>query len=160
MGRSGKFGGKLRSPALPSSALPSSVRPSLGCALVVEDDPLLALALEQALMDGGAEQVAVCASVAAAMAQLETMRPDILILDVTLADRDDGWTLAELVTTLSPRPPAIVFSTGSPERIPEKIAALGAVMGKPYDPAALVAVLRAQVRKPGLLERLRGALAG
>ncbi len=121
---------------------------------------MLALALEQALLDGGAERVAVCASVSEAMAELEALPPDILILDVNLADRDDGWTLAELVTSLSPRPPAIVFSTGSPERIPEKIAALGAVMSKPYDPAALVAVLRTQTRKPGLLQRLREALAG
>ena len=139
---------------------PSADKTSLGFALIVEDDPLLSLALEHALLDGGAKRVAVCASVSAAMAELEAMRPDILILDVNLADRDDGWTLAELVTSLSPRPPAIVFSTGSPERIPEKIAALGAVMGKPYDPAALVAVLRAQHRKPGLLQRLRDALAG
>lgn len=132
----------------------------MGFALIVEDDPLLALALEQALIDGGAERVAVCASVAEAMVELEAVPPDILVLDVNLADRDDGWTLAELVTSLSPRPPVIVFSTGSPERIPEKIAALGAVMGKPYDPAALVAVLRTQTRKPGLLQRLREALAG
>ena len=152
MGRNESSAGKVQPGA--------SDRASLGIALIVEDDPLLALALEQALLDGGAERVEVCASVAAAMAALEAMRPDIMVLDVNLADRDDGWALAELVTSLSPRPPAIVFSTGSPERIPQKIAALGAVMGKPYDPAMLVSVLRSQNRKPGLLQRLREALAG
>ncbi len=146
-------------PEEPAGKRPPPAQSSLGFALVVEDDPLLALGLEQALLDGGAERVAVCASVVAAMAELEALRPDILILDVNLADRDDGWTLAELVVSLNPRPPAIVFSTGSPERIPEKVAALGAVMAKPYDPAALVAVLRAQVHKPGLLQRLREALS-
>jgi DNA-binding response OmpR family regulator len=155
MGRRGTSGGEP-----PASSPTSFDRPSLGFALIVEDDALLSLALEQALRDGGAERVVACASITAAMAELEATPPDILILDVNLADRDDGWTLAELVTSLSPRPPAIVFSTGSPERIPEKIAALGAVMSKPYDPAALVAVLRAQTRKPGLLQRLREALAG
>ena len=34
------------------------------------------------------------------MAELEQARPDALILDVHLADRDDGWALAEVVAML------------------------------------------------------------
>lgn len=134
-------------------------RKSLGRALIVEDDAVLAMNLEDALVEGGAERVVVCAAVAAAMEELDRLKPDILILDVNLADRDDGWAMAELVTELSPRPPAIIFSTGTPERIPENVAQLGAVMSKPYDPQALIAVLRQHRRKPGLLRRLREALA-
>jgi DNA-binding response OmpR family regulator len=134
-------------------------RQSLGRALVVEDDVLLAMALEDALRAGGAEKVVVCNSVAAAMAELERLKPDILVLDVQLADRADGWAIAELVHELSPRPPAIVFSTGAPERIPEKVAELGAVLAKPYNPDELIAVLAEHRRKPGLLDRLREALA-
>ena len=141
-------------------AKPARAKPSLGRALIVEDDRLLAMALEDALRDGGAEEVVVCDSVAAAMAELERMRPDILVLDVKLADRDDGWTMAELVTELSPRPPAIIFSTGAPERIPKQIAELGAVMPKPYDPQRLIEVLAQHRRKPGLIDRLREAFAG
>jgi DNA-binding response OmpR family regulator len=133
-------------------------RQSLGRALIVEDDALLAMSLEDALLAGGAEEVVVCPGVAAAMAELERLKPDILILDVHLADRDDGWAMAELVTELGPRPPAIIFSTGAPERIPESVAQLGAVMSKPYDPQALIAVLQQHRRKPGLLRRLREAL--
>ena len=139
---------------------PRKTSPSLGRALIVEDDALLAMNLEEALMRGGAEEVVVCNSVAAAMEELARLKPDILILDVQLADRDDGWAMAELVTTLSPRPPVIIFSTGAPERIPEHVAQLGAVLAKPYDPAALIAVLGDLRRKPGLLTRLREALAG
>ena len=134
-------------------------KPRLGRVLVVEDDALLAMELEDALNDGGAEHVAVCDSVAAAMAELERMRPDVLILDVHLADRDDGWAMAELVTQLSPKPPVIVFSTATPETIPEEIAKLGAVMGKPYRTETLIATLQKHRRKPGLLARLRDALA-
>jgi DNA-binding response OmpR family regulator len=143
-------------------AQPTSKRrrtPSLGRALVVEDDAILAMALEDALRAGGAEKIVVCDSVAAAMAELETLKPDILVLDVQLADRSDGWAIAELVTELSPRPPAIVFSTGAPERIPAKVAELGAILAKPYDPDMLIAVLAEHRRKPGLLGRLREALA-
>ena len=143
-----------------AEATPRRRKPrSLGRALIVEDDALLAMALEDALRAGGAEKVVVCNSVATAMAELEKLKPDILVLDVQLADRGDGWALAELVHELSPRPPAIVFSTGAPERIPEKVAELGAVLAKPYDPDALIAVLAEHRRKPGLLDRLRGALA-
>ncbi len=140
--------------------VPGRIARSLGRALIVEDDPLLAMSLEDALLAGGAEAVVVCDTVTAAMAELERLKPDILILDVHLADRDDGWAMAELVTELSPRPPAIIFSTGAPERIPEKVSQLGAVLAKPYDPAALIALLADVRHKPGLLGRLREALAG
>lgn len=133
-------------------------KPTLGCALIVEDDALLAMELEDALTDGGASRVVVCHSVAAAMAELENLQPDILILDVHLADRDDGWAIAELVTEMSPDPPVIIFATGTPELIPDRIARLGAVIGKPYRPEALVATLGEHRRRPGLLARLRDAL--
>lgn len=142
------------------SKSPGRKSPSLGRALIVEDDPLLAMNLEDALLSGGAEAVVVCDTVAGAMTELEKLKPDILILDVQLADRDDGWAMAELVHELNPRPPAIIFSTGAPEKIPENVAQLGAVLAKPYDPAALIAVLIDLRRKPGLLGRLREALAG
>jgi DNA-binding response OmpR family regulator len=145
---------------MPNSRRVGDKRPSLGRALIVEDDALLAMSLEDALAEGGAEEVVVCNSVSAAMAELDRLKPDILILDVQLADRDDGWAMAELVTELSPRPPAIIFSTGAPERIPGHVAQLGAVMSKPYDPEALIAVLKEHLRKPGLLQRLREALSG
>ena len=93
-------------------------QPSLGRALIVEDDPLLAMNLEEALMKGGAQAVVVCDTVAAAMAELERLKPDILILDVQLADRDDGWAMAELVTTLSPPPPRSSFQPVPPNESP------------------------------------------
>jgi DNA-binding response OmpR family regulator len=122
---------------------------------VVEDDPILGVALEGALLDGGAEQVVICSSIAATMAELEEARPDAIILDVHLTDRDDGWALAELVDLLGTKRPQIIFSTGAPQDIPPEIADMGAVFEKPYDPAELVAAL-AEGRKPGLLARLRG----
>src|SRR5688572_21123524 len=77
----------------------------LGSALVVEDDAILAMSLEQTLLEAGVAEVAIAGSVAEAMAVLETLKPAVLVLDVHLADRDDGWAIAELVIQLSPRPP-------------------------------------------------------
>jgi CheY-like chemotaxis protein len=128
---------------------------SLGRILVVEDDALLCLAMETALLDGGASTVECCATTEAALAALEHGRPDVVVLDVHLADRDDGWAIAELVTQLGPRPPRIVFSTASPDAIPPEIAGLGTVIEKPYSPEDLVSA----VREVGLFGRLRGESA-
>lgn len=130
----------------------------IGHVLVVEDDPLLAMALEDALREGGAARVTTCPTVACSMDVLEREQPDTIILDVHLADAEDGWALAELLPQLGLRKVQVLFSTGSPEMIPEEIAALGSIFKKPYDPAKLVEAICAPV-KPGLFARLRGALS-
>jgi len=94
----------------------------------------------------------------ATIAALEAgFTPTAMILDVHLADRDDGWALAELAGLLGPRRPQIVFSTGSPGDIPEAVAALGPVFVKPYDAAELVKALAGEPPR-GLLARLRRPL--
>ena len=130
----------------------------LGTVLLVEDDALIALAIEQALLDGGATAVTLCTTTAEALAALRESRPDGLVLDVHLADRDDGWAVAELVNSVGPNPPRIVFSTGAPQDIPPEIAELGPVLAKPYDHSELIEALKQQPR-PGLLGRLKKALA-
>jgi CheY-like chemotaxis protein len=136
----------------------SKAQAALGSVVLVEDDALIALAIEQSLLDAGASTVTICTTTAEALAALRDSRPDGLVLDVHLADRDDGWALAELVNSVGPNPPRIVFSTGAPQDIPPEIAELGPVLAKPYDPAELVAAL-SQPPRPGLLGRLRRALA-
>lgn len=127
---------------------------TLGHVLVVEDDVVLALAMEAALMDAGAKRVEICHTTEAALEALRRAKPDVLVLDVHLADRDDGWALAELVDGVGPKPPRIVFSTGAPDRIPTEIAELGPVLKKPYAPVDLVRAVQAP-RRRGLLARLR-----
>jgi DNA-binding response OmpR family regulator len=131
-------------------------RPPLGRVLVVEDDPVLALALEDALVTGGASDVAICPSMESTMAELEKAPADAIIIDVHLADRDDGWALAELVEMLGTRPPRIVFSTGAPQDIPEEVAEMGPVFEKPYDISELVAALSDDRR--GIFAKLRNAI--
>ena len=139
-------------------AAKATKKPALGSILVVEDDGLIAMAIEQALLDAGAIAVRLCSSTDEALAALRDDKPDGLVLDVHLADRDDGWALAELVNSVGPNPPRIVFSTGAPQDIPPEIAELGPVLEKPYDPAELIAALQ-QPPREGLIRRLRNALA-
>ena len=130
-------------------------RARLGRVLVVEDDPIVALAIEVALLDVGASEVVICPSIACTMDALEQGSAAAIVLDVHLADRDDGWALAELAELLGPRPPYIVFATGAPQDIPEEIAELGPVFEKPYDPAQLAETVANGVRR-GLFARLLG----
>ncbi len=125
--------------------------------LIVEDDAILALTIEMALRDAGIDDIEICSTTEMALVALRTYRPDAIVLDVHLADRDDGWTIAELVRSLGPNSPRIVFSTGAPRDIPEDIAELGCVLEKPYDPQTLVDVLR-EPRRRGIISRLRSAL--
>ena len=118
---------------------------------------MLGLTIENALLDAGVKQVALSTSTEEAMEHLRDERPDAIVLDVHLADRDDGWAIAELVRTLGPDSPRIIFSTGAPQDIPEDIAALGCVLEKPYDAAILVDLLR-EPEKKGLISRLRDVL--
>lgn len=127
-------------------------KPNLGRVLVVEDDAVLALAIEAALRDAGVAEVVICPSLARTMEALEQGPADAIVLDVHLADRDDGWALAELASLLGPKPPRIVFSTGAPEDIPPEIAEMGPVFEKPYDPAQLAEVLVGDTRR-GLFAR-------
>jgi DNA-binding response OmpR family regulator len=135
-----------------------AIEASLGRVLLVEDEALLALELEDALLDGGASEVLRCASIADTMRELDGNPPDVVILDVHLADGDQGWALAELIDQLGARRPQIVFATGTPDDIPPNIAEMGLVFAKPYDPAKLVASIRdngSAKRASGLLGRLR-----
>ena len=130
-------------------------RARLGRILVVEDDPIVAMALEAALTDAGAAEVIVCPSISCTMDVLEQGPVAAIVLDVHLADRSDGWALAELADLLGPKPPYIVFATGAPEDIPPEIAEMGPVFEKPYDPAQLAEVLASGVKR-GLFARLLG----
>ena len=133
-----------------STVLPAHV-------LVVEDDAIIGLTIEQSLLDAGVGKVEICPTTEEALAALRRKQPDAIVLDVHLADRDDGWAIAELVRTLGPDSPRIIFSTGMPRDIPADVAELGCVLEKPYEPEVLVHVLRQPARK-GIISRLRGAL--
>ena len=132
----------------------TSAPAKVGQVLVVEDDALLALDIQEALCDADATDVHICSTAREALQLLRNERFDAIVLDVHLADSDDGWAIAELLSSIGPKPPRIVFSTGAPGDIPEDIAALGTVLEKPYDPEALLAAVATPMKK-GLLSRLR-----
>jgi|GEM_PF-304895 CheY-like chemotaxis protein len=119
----------------------------LGSVLIVEDDVFQSDLLSSTLLDGGASEVRCCATATEALAELTGYSPGVIILDVRLADGDDGWQMAELAQQIFTRMPLVVFATGSPERIPAKIAEMGILAVKPYDAVELVEIIRSRVRR-------------
>lgn len=100
-------------------------------ALIVEDDALIAMATEEVVREEGFDPIKVCSTAKAAVECLVSLAPQLLVLDAGLADRDDGWSIAELAReTISPHP-TILFVTGSPDAIPPEIAKLGIILAKP-----------------------------
>lgn len=130
--------------------------PRLGAALVIEDDPIIAMTVADTLRDGGAHPVETFATTEEALIALERLLPSIVVLDVHLADREDGWAFAELLPLMGPPRPQVIFATGSPQDIPPQIAALGTVLAKPFSPADLLRAVDPP-HSEGLLSRLRGA---
>ncbi len=153
------MGTRVKAKEHPKAGKRAARRAPLARVLLVEDDPVLAMTLEDAFLRGGeTREVVICPTMQATMEELERgPRPDAIVIDVHLADRDDGWAIAELVAMLGPNPPRIAFSTGSPQDIPPAIAAMGPVFEKPYDPQALVDGLsagRSTGRARGLFARM------
>ena len=118
-----------------------------GTVLLVEDDAILAFSLAEAFIDAGAADVRTCARADEGVAAMADRLPDLLVLDCTLTDSDDGWGLAEIASHLFNPTPQIIFSTGSPDRIPPHLARLGKVIAKPCDPRVLAEEGMAMIAK-------------
>lgn len=96
--------------------------------LIVEDEPLIAMMLEDFLVELGHKVVASCESVAEAMGHVEAGRFDVAIIDVSLAD-GKVWPVADrLVATGKP----FVLATGGHLEPPPPEHADVPLLAKPY----------------------------
>lgn len=115
-------------------------------ALVVEDDADIATVV-RTLLEAGGFRVVTAGTAARALLDVKSFRPDLLIVDLGLPDRD-GQELIEGVRRFS-SVPIIVLSARSAEA--QKIAALdlGAddYVTKPFDAGELLARARAALRR-------------
>jgi CheY-like chemotaxis protein len=105
--------------------------------LIVEDEALVAMLVEDALLDAGAEVIGPVATVAEAMALLEASAPDAAVLDLNLA----GETSTPVADVLAARGVPFVVATGyGAEGLPAGHATVP-VLAKPYDPDELTGTL-------------------
>ena len=105
--------------------------------LVVEDEALVAMLVEDALLDAGAEVVGPVATVMEALALLRGQLPEAAVLDLNLA----GETSTPVADELARLGVPFVVATGyGADGLPPGHANVP-VLAKPYDPADLTAAL-------------------
>ena len=117
--------------------------------LVVEDEALVAMLVEDALLDAGFDVLGPAATVEEALAILEQETPDGVVLDLNLA----GQTSAPVADWLAARGIPYVIATGYGATGLPPGHEDATVLAKPYDPSDLTCVLDRICR----LERIEGA---
>ena len=105
----------------------------LGKVLVVDDEPEVRLVLIEFLSSRGYDVTAASGG-AEAVAIVETMKPDLVLLDVAMPDMDGLETLKRIVA-IEPALAVIMVTANADIGITSKLLALGAVdyVPKPFD---------------------------
>ena len=119
-----------------SDSLPDDV-------LIVEDDPIIALDLEDTLLGLGIKTVRIAGNVAKAIEMIADRAPDFALLDVGLI-REKSFAIAERLDALN-IPFVFVTGYGPDVRLPPAFANKPRLL-KPFSAEALEALLR---RRPG-----------
>ena len=105
--------------------------------LVVEDEALVAMLVEDALLDAGFEVLGPARSVAEAMALLAAERPSAAVLDLNLG----GETSLRVADELAARGIPFIVATGYGAAGLPPSHGKAPVLAKPYDPADLTAAV-------------------
>lgn len=114
--------------------------------LVVEDEGLIAISIEDALIEAGFDVCAITATEVGAIEAGVSTRPEFAVVDVKLAP-GDGRKVAQVLSTDC----GVIVVMASSEN-PATLHGLGAWLAvtKPFDPRAIpVALLMAQARARG-----------
>ncbi len=118
--------------------------------LIVEDETLIAMMLERSLKDAGYEVIARVAKGREAVESATALEPDLVIMDIQLADGVSGIEAA--ATILARRPTVMVFLTGySDEETLTKARMLNpaAIVEKPVNYERLEQIISTLLRKDG-----------
>ena len=109
-----------------------------GTVLLVEDNMLIALDTEDALLEAGVRTVVIAATADAALARLERARPDFAVLDFNLG----GETSESVAQALAAAGVPFCYATGYGEAVIELATQPPCgILRKPYSPADIVTML-------------------
>ena len=121
-----------------------------GKILIVEDDPLIAMTMREALTLVGFEVTGTAASVSQALSLAETTKPDLAIFDVRLAGRRDGVEGAAMLRDRLGLP--AVFVTGEGDHATRERATKAGAIGyldKPVHLKQLITVVQTAISSSG-----------
>lgn len=116
--------------------------------LIIEDEPVIAMDLQQLVEAAGHHVVGIAATEEDAVATAERERPGLVLADVNLGEGGDG--AAAVARILARHAVPVIFVTAYPEGL---LTGLGVepafVIAKPFDPTTLaVATFQAVTRGP------------
>lgn len=116
--------------------------------LYIEDETDLQWLVKHILESDGGFEVRVCSSGSEALDCIAEAAPDLILLDVMMPGMDGFSILRELHARPESAEVPVVFLTARPQQGDEYLrsGALG-VIGKPFEPRALIAQLRAYTRE-------------
>ena len=121
-------------------------------ALIIEDELLVALALQAMLSELGFRSFSFASTEFQALEQAQLHCPDLLTVDVNLLAGDGAQAVDEIVQACGPRP--VIYVTGMPGAVLDRPDAV--IVEKPIRPAALAAAVnkaRANAQSARLAER-------
>ncbi|MBR1258136.1 response regulator [Bradyrhizobium sp. AUGA SZCCT0240] len=107
--------------------------------LVIEDDPAVQLILDEALCEGGYEP-ALAASGEEAVTLLKGRKLPyrVLVTDINLLGRIDGWEVAKQARELDPNFPVVYMTGAAADQWPVHGVPNSILLTKPFAPAQLV----------------------
>jgi len=103
--------------------------------LIVEDQILLAMGLRDELEDGGYRILELAVGHQEALGVARAVKPDLALVNIQLADGDDGVALARDLKALGV---PVLFISGQPDRARSAKAVGIASLSKPYSPADML----------------------
>jgi 1,2-diacylglycerol 3-beta-glucosyltransferase len=103
--------------------------------LIVEDQILLAMVLKDELEDGGYRVLELAVGHQEALGFAREIKPDLALVNIDLANGDDGVALAKDLKALGV---PVLFISGQPDRARLEKAVAIASLAKPYSAADLV----------------------
>jgi CheY-like chemotaxis protein len=113
--------------------------------LVVEDDPLIREFVVEALREEGFDVIH-AANGEQALAWCGRRAADVLVTDVRLPGKVDGWQIAERCREHNPDLP-VVYATGFSPVAPRPVAG-SALLQKPFHPEDIVRAVRHVTAEP------------
>ncbi len=117
----------------------------LNCIMLVEDDPDIQIVAKLALETVGGFRVEICENGNQALAQMMSLRPDLILLDVMMPGMDGPTTLAKLREIKEAKDIPVIFMTAKVQQQEleeyQNLGALG-VIAKPFDPMKLADQVR------------------
>ena len=119
-----------------------------GTVIIVEDDEITALNLNMSLQKQGYKILAICDDATQARVKVSTFKPDIVLIDISLKESNDGIELAKIIKRKNNIPFIYLTSHSDDDIISQakKTEPYGYIV-KPFDPSSLHATIQMAIFK-------------